>query len=192
MNSMDNDGIDRQAYEKPNCGSSLPHDQHFHSPIGGLTLNCPGAAPPRNQEAAMTAGITRILSEARSRWAPGSPGTAKRQAEVAAIVIGEIERDLAGLARQDADTWTVLGIWDNDEAVPVGAIAGRHSVRGEAPGDRLRDQLLSDPGFCGFDTSSFYEQGVWAVTVTAPDADTAQDLAIEEMMRAQHGDDKPC
>lgn len=37
---------DRQDYEPPNCGQTTPHDQHFHSPIGNLTINCPGAAPP--------------------------------------------------------------------------------------------------------------------------------------------------
>jgi len=30
---------------------------------------------------------------------------------------------------------------------------------------------------------------VWAETVTASDGDTAQDLAVEAMMRAQHEDD---
>jgi len=45
--SRDNDGVDRQTYEPPNCGQTTPHDQHFHSPIGGLTLNCPGAAEHR-------------------------------------------------------------------------------------------------------------------------------------------------
>ena len=34
------------------------------------------------------------LADARERWAIGSPDTARRHAEVAAIVIGEIERDL--------------------------------------------------------------------------------------------------
>jgi hypothetical protein len=91
---------------------------------------------------------------------------------------------------EDKNTWTVLGIWDNDEAVPVGAIAGRHSVHGEAPGDRLRDELLGNPGFCGFDTSSFYEQGVWAETVEAPDGDTAQDLAAGKMMRTLDDDNQ--
>jgi hypothetical protein len=89
----------------------------------------------------------------------------------------------------EKDAWTVLGIWDNDEAVPVGAIPGRHEVHGDAPGDRVRDQLMQDPGFYGFDTSSFYEQGVWATTVTAPDGDAAQDEAVAEMIRAQFGDD---
>ncbi len=97
MSSLDNSGIDRQAYEPPNCWSTRPHDQHFHSPIGGLTLNCPGVAENHPGDASISrAEVLRILTEARARWAPGSPGTAKRHAEVAAIVISEIERDLAG------------------------------------------------------------------------------------------------
>lgn len=102
----------------------------------------------------------------------------------------ELGRALVREYGQEKNTWTVLGIWDNDEAVPVGAIAGTHSVHGEAPGDRLRDQLLGNPGFCGFDTSSFYEQGVWAETVTAPDGDTAQGLAAEKMMATLGHDDE--
>lgn len=101
----------------------------------------------------------------------------------------ELAEAVRAYLAQDAGTWTVLGIWDNDEAVPVGAIAGTHSVHGEAPGDRLHDQLIGNPGFCGFDTSSFYEQGVWATHITAPSGDAAQDLAVEEMMHAQFGED---
>lgn len=149
---------------------------------------------PARQETGDTgisrAEVQRVLDEVRALWAPGSPGTAKSQAEVAAIVISEIERDLAGIPGQDPGTWTVLGIWDNDEAVPIGAIAGKHDVHGEAPGDRLRNQLLGDPDFCGFDTSSFYEQGVWAVTVTAPDGDAAQDAAAREMMATLNHDEQ--
>ena len=89
----------------------------------------------------------------------------------------------------DKDTWTVRGIWDSDEAVLIGAIPGRHQVHGEPPGDRIRDELFeANAAFYGFDTSSFYEQGVWAEVVTAPDGDAAQDIAVETMMRAQHGD----
>jgi hypothetical protein len=40
--SLDNDGADRQTYEEPNCDTETSHKQHFHSPVGGLTLNCPG------------------------------------------------------------------------------------------------------------------------------------------------------
>jgi hypothetical protein len=49
-----------------------------------------------------TTQVQRTLSEARARWAPGSPGTAKSQADIAAIVIGEIERDLAGAQGEPA------------------------------------------------------------------------------------------
>lgn len=114
-------------------------------------------------------------------------GTLARDPLASLALLAEAVREyLAG----QRGTWTVLGIWDSDEAVPVGAIAGRHPVHGEAPGDRLRGKLLSDPDFYGFDTSSFYEQGVWAVTVTAPDGDTAQDLAAAEMMATLEHDDE--
>ncbi len=46
MNSLDNEGVDRQTYERQNCGNIRRHDQHLHSPIGGLTLNCPGVMTP--------------------------------------------------------------------------------------------------------------------------------------------------
>lgn len=100
MSSSGNDGTGRQAYEKPNCGSTSPHGQHFHSPIGGLTLNCPGVAEKPDDAGISRARVQRVLDEVRARWAPGSPGTAKRQAEVAAIVISEIERDLAAGTRE--------------------------------------------------------------------------------------------
>jgi hypothetical protein len=114
---------------------------------------------------------------------------ADAETETHYTALTELAEAVRAYLAQDAGTWTVLGIWDNDEAVPIGAIAGTHSVHGEAPGDRLHAQLIGNPDFYGFDTSSFYEQGVWAETVAAPDGDTAQDVAAEKMMRAQHGDD---
>jgi hypothetical protein len=99
---------------------------------------------------------------------------------------------LAEQARRDKGTWTVLGVWDNGEAVAVGAIAGDHQVGGDSPGERGNPQY-------GYDTSSFYEQGVWATWVTAPDADTAQERAEAEMMSDRDsedddrtGDDEEC
>lgn len=41
--SLDNAGVDRRTYEEPNCGNSGPHEQHFHTPVGGCLLNCPGS-----------------------------------------------------------------------------------------------------------------------------------------------------
>jgi len=57
--------------------------------------------------------------------------------------------------------WTVIGVWEEDEAIPVGVIEGKHGVSG---GDSAR-----------------FQQGCWATSVTALDAATAEELAIEEM-----------
>jgi hypothetical protein len=139
--------------------------------------------------------IERIINEAREDWQGEWAG--KPQREISAMLLKELAQKVselpdAGTApKPDDGTWTVLGIWDNDEAIPIGAIAGRHDVCGESPGDRLHDELRDDPNFCGFSTSSFYEQGVWAVTVTAADADAAQDLAAREMMSTLNDSDNP-
>ena len=113
---------------------------------------------------------------------------ADRLAEITETLI-EAGGRLAELVRSayEPGTWTVLGVWDNDEAVPVGAIEGRHNVHGDPPGERAAAQALREgnPEFYGFDTSSFYEQGAWATSVTAPDGDTAQDLAAAEMMEGE-------
>ena len=60
MPSYDNDGVDRQTYERPNCGSTRPHDQHFHSPVGGLTLNCAGAREQEDITMLVTYGPQKI------------------------------------------------------------------------------------------------------------------------------------
>ena len=41
----------------------------------------------------------------------------------------ELGRVLVREYGQEKNTWTVLGIWDNDEAVPVGAIASIRSQK---------------------------------------------------------------
>lgn len=66
------------------------------------------------------------------------------------------------------DTYTVIGIWLNDTPVPVGAIHGRHDVTGDMPDDVL-------------------PEGCWATSVTAPDPDTAQQIAAADM-RGDHDD----
>lgn len=71
------------------------------------------------------------------------------------------EADLLRRALPPTGVYTVLGVWQDDHAIPIGVIAGRHDVTG---GD-----------------DSDYEQGLWAISVDAPDADTAERLAIEEM-----------
>jgi hypothetical protein len=60
-----------------------------------------------------------------------------------------------------AADWTVLGVWDNDRAVPVGVLAGQHDVVG---GD-----------------SGYWEQGLWATYVQAGDAAAAETLAVAQM-----------
>lgn len=59
-----------------------------------------------------------------------------------------------------ARTWTVIGFWDGDEAVPVGVVAGEHQVTG---GD-------------GCST-----EGPWATSVQAPNAAGAEAAAVAEM-----------
>ena len=54
--SLDHAGIDRRTYEDPCCGNTAAHGQHFHSPIGGLRLNCPGSFGP---------GVQAAMTEAR-------------------------------------------------------------------------------------------------------------------------------
>lgn len=78
---------------------------------------------------------------------------------VAALV--NTEADLLRRALTPRGVYTVLGVWQDGKAIPVGVIAGRHEVTG---GD-----------------DSEYEQGLWALSVEAPDVDTAERLAVEEM-----------
>lgn len=117
-----------------------------------------------------------------SFWIIGPTGSVRSTISLSRQDAAELGQALVREYGQDKDTWTVLGVWDNNEAVPVGAVKGRHQVSGDSPGER------GNPEY-GYDTSSFYEQGVWATTVTAPDADTAQDLAAAGMMHDQDDDE---
>lgn len=58
-------------------------------------------------------------------------------------------------------TYTVLGVWEDDEPVPVGVVDGEHQVTGGA--DRR------------------WEQGLWATSVTAADPAEAEAAAVAEM-----------
>jgi hypothetical protein len=71
------------------------------------------------------------------------------------------EADLLRAALTPKGVYTVLGVWQDDKAIPVGVLAGRHEVTG---GDDSDD-----------------EQGLWALAVEAPDAGAAERAAIEEM-----------
>jgi hypothetical protein len=67
------------------------------------------------------------------------------------------EADLLRRALTPPDVYTVIGVWQDDQPIPVGVIAGEHEVSG---GDSSR---------------------LWATSVTAPDEATAEQFAIEEM-----------
>jgi hypothetical protein len=60
-----------------------------------------------------------------------------------------------------AAVYTVLGVWNEDEPVPVGVVAGDHQVTGGS--------------------GRHFEQGLWATSVTAADADTAEQAAVADM-----------
>jgi hypothetical protein len=78
--------------------------------------------------------------------------------------VADLVNTEAGLLRRaltPPDVYTVIGVWQDDQPIPVGVIAGDHEVNG---GD-----------------SSQFEQGMWATYVTAPDSATAEQLAIGEM-----------
>lgn len=95
----------------------------------------------------------------RSSDTSGIDAAVEALGHVAALVNTE-----AGLLRRaltPPDVYTVIGVWQNDEPIPVGVIAGEHEVSGGA--------------------SSEFEQGVWATSVAAPDSATAEQLAIDEM-----------
>lgn len=76
-------------------------------------------------------------------------------------------RKLAATVREyqaeQAGTWTVIGVWAEDEALVTGVIQGTHGVYG------------------GDDYDAF-PQGCWATSVTAADADAAESRAVAEML----------
>lgn len=66
--------------------------------------------------------------------------------------------------------FTVLGYWsEDDEPVAVGVIEGDHPVGGGAGAT---------------------EGGDWATSVSAPDMETAEELAVEEMRQSPADDDE--
>lgn len=71
-------------------------------------------------------------------------------------------------AAEAAATYTVVGVWEEDQPIPVGVIGGDHPV-------------------CGGDTQH-WEQGLWATVVTAPDPTTAEHAAITAMRHGLKGD----
>lgn len=85
--------------------------------------------------------------------------------EVLGHVADLVNRTVAGLLAATAarlpNVYTVIGVWQEDEPIAVGVIAGEHPVHG---GDERA-----------------FPHGLWATSVTAPDSATAQRLGIAEM-----------
>jgi len=88
--------------------------------------------------------------------------------EVLGHVADLVNQTVAGLLAATVprlpNVYTVIGVWQADEPIPVGIIAGKHPVH---DGDQRA-----------------FPQGLWATSVTAPDATTAQRLGIAEMRRS--------
>jgi hypothetical protein len=80
---------------------------------------------------------------------------------VADLVNREVAALLAATAADLPHQYTVVGVWQEDQPIPVGVIAGEHPVH---DGD-----------------ATAFAQGLWATSVTAPDSTTAQQLAVAEM-----------
>ena len=71
------------------------------------------------------------------------------------------EADLLQRALTPPNRYTVIGVWLDDEPIPVGVIAGAHDVTH------------------GHDSE--FGDGSWSTSVAAPDPATAQQAAIDEM-----------
>jgi hypothetical protein len=76
------------------------------------------------------------------------------------------------------EIWTVIGLWVNDEPVPVGVVKGSHDVYG---GEAVDD---------GYDSPVNDAQSMWAVDVEAEDWETAETLAVEVMADTLDRDDE--
>jgi hypothetical protein len=88
--------------------------------------------------------------------------------EVLGLVADLVNETAAGLLAATAprlpNVYTVIGVWQADEPIPVGVIAGEHPVH---DGDQHA-----------------FPHGLWATSVTAPDSTTAQQLGIDEMRQS--------
>lgn len=80
---------------------------------------------------------------------------------VADLVNRKVADLLTATAPRPRPEYTVIGVWQEDEPIPVGVIAGAHPVH---DGDQRA-----------------FPQGLWAASVIAPDSTTAQQFAVAEM-----------
>ena len=80
---------------------------------------------------------------------------------VADLVNNKVAGLLAATAPHLSNEYTVIGVWHEDEPIPVGVIAGEHPVY---DGD-----------------ARAFPHGLWATSVTSADSTSAQRLALAEM-----------
>lgn len=115
--------------------------------------------PRTHTELTIVARLEDLLTELRSCDTSGIDAAVETLGHVAELV--NAEADLLRRALTPPDVYTVIGVWQDDEPIPVGVVAGEHEVSGGDSGE--------------------FEQGVWATSVVAPDSATAEHLAIDEM-----------
>jgi hypothetical protein len=131
-------------------------------------------------------GLMSVAEEERAVWRAAASRAVRRDVDMLADALGgdlaEVDRGvlvrvvngrasvddlqrLAALIRptdgEGVPMWTVLGVWLDGEPVPVGVVRGDHSVSG---GDEAQ-----------------FEEGLWAESVAAVEADAAERLAVDRL-----------
>jgi hypothetical protein len=79
---------------------------------------------------------------------------------VADLVNREVAVLLEATAVRPPASYTVIGVWSDNEPIPVGVIVGDHQVH---------------------DGATVFERGLWSTSVLAPDSTTAQQLAVAQL-----------
>lgn len=96
---------------------------------------------------------------------PAEYPTLTPREQAVARMLARRELSAAQWALLETLTYTVVGVWQSDEPIPVGVIKGDHDVTG---GDE-----------------SHFDGGVWATSVDAPSADRAEAEAVAKMLGGQ-------
>jgi hypothetical protein len=79
---------------------------------------------------------------------------------IADVVNREVAVLLEATAVRPPAAYTVIGVWSDNEPIPVAVIVGEHQVH---------------------DGATVVERGLWSTSVLAPDSTTAQQLAVAQL-----------